>query len=58
MNIFLQFFVGMLPLGSGFMDPHIFADPLPDLVSQSLAYPTDPDPKLFFDAFVYILDTS
>ena len=39
MNIFLQFFVGMLPLGSGSMDPHIFADLKPDLGSQNLADP-------------------
>ena len=30
---FLQFMVDILPLGSGSVDPHIFADP------------TDPDPK-------------
>ena len=40
-NIFLlQFLVDMLPLGSGSVDPHIFADPDPG--SQNL---TDPDLK-------------
>jgi len=29
--------------GSGYVDPHIFADPDPG--SQTLADPTDPDPK-------------
>ena len=37
---FLQFLVDILPLGSGSVDPHIFADPDPG--SQNLA---DPDPK-------------
>ena len=41
--IFLQFLVDILPLGSGFVDPHIFADPDPG--SQNLADPTDSDPK-------------
>ena len=27
---FLQFLVDILPLGSGFLDPHIFADSDPD----------------------------
>ena len=27
------------------MDPHIFADPDPNLGNQNLADPTDPDPK-------------
>ena len=40
---FLQFLVDILPLGSGSVDPHIFADPDPG--SQNLADPTDPDPK-------------
>ena len=31
-----------MPLGSGSVDPHIFADPDPG--SQNLADPTDPDP--------------
>jgi len=31
------------PLGSGSVDPYIFADPDPG--SQNLADPTDPDPK-------------
>ena len=35
--------VDILPLGSGSVDPHIFADPDPG--SQNLADPTDPDPK-------------
>jgi len=34
--------VDILPLGSGSMDPHIFADLNPDPGSQNLA---DPDPK-------------
>jgi len=34
--------VDFLPLGSGSVDPHIFADPDPG--SQNLADPTDPDP--------------
>ena len=38
----LQFLVDILPLGSGSVDPHIFADPDPG--SQNLADPTDPDP--------------
>ena len=37
--------VDILPLGSGSVDPHIFADPDPDPGSQNLADPTDPDPK-------------
>ena len=40
--VFLQFLVDILPLGSGSVDPHIFADPDPG--SQNLADPTDPDP--------------
>ena len=40
---FLQFFVDILPIGSGSVDPHIFADPDPG--GQNLANPTDPDPK-------------
>ena len=32
----------ILPLGSGSVDPNIFADPDPG--SQNLANPTDPDP--------------
>ena len=39
----LQFLVDILPLGSGYVDPHIFADP--DSGSQNLGDPTDPDPK-------------
>ena len=38
--LFLQILVDILPLGSGSVDPHIFADPDPG--SQNLA---DPDPK-------------
>ena len=45
-NFFLlQFLVDILPLGSGSVDTHIFADPDPDPGSQNLADPTDPDPK-------------
>ena len=40
---FLQFLVDILPLESGSVDPHIFADPDPG--SQNLADQTDPDPK-------------
>ena len=32
-------------VGSGSVDPHIFADPNPDPGSQNLADPTDPNPK-------------
>jgi len=41
----LQFLVDILPLGSGSLDPHNFADPDPG--SQNLADPADPnsDPK-------------
>jgi len=39
----LQFLVDILPLESGSVDPHIFADPDPG--SQNLADPMDPDPK-------------
>jgi len=35
----------MFPLGSGYVNPHIFADPDPDLGSQNVAYPTDLDSK-------------
>ena len=42
-NFYLQFLVNILPLGSGSVDPHIFADPDPG--SQNLADPMDPDPK-------------
>ena len=38
---FLKIFVDILPLGSGCVDPHIFADPDPR--SQNLADSTDPD---------------
>ena len=40
----LQFLVDILPLGSGSVDPYIFAEPDPDPGSQNLADPTDPDP--------------
>ena len=36
--------VDILPLGSGSVDPHIFADSDPDLGRQNRADPTDPDP--------------
>jgi len=39
-GFFLQFLVDILPLGSGSVDPHIYADPDPG--SQILADPTDP----------------
>ena len=39
----MHFLVDSLPLGSGFLDPHIFADPDPG--SQNVADPTEPDPK-------------
>jgi len=39
----LQFLVDILPLGSGSVGLHIFADPDPG--SQNLADPKDPDPK-------------
>ena len=39
----LQFLVDIFTLGSGSVDPHIFADP--DPVCQKLADPTDPDSK-------------
>ena len=42
----MQFLVDILPLRSGSVDPHIFADPDPG--SQNLADPTDPDPKHWF----------
>ena len=45
-DFFLQFLVDILPLGSGSVDPHIFADPDPG--SQNLADLTDPDPKHWF----------
>ena len=40
---FLQLLVDILPLGSGSVDPHIFADPDPNPGSQNLADPMDPD---------------
>jgi len=44
-KIFFAVFVDILHLGSGSVDPHIFAEPGPDPGSQNLADPTDPDPK-------------
>ena len=40
-NIFLQYWVDILPLGSGTVDPH----PNPDPGSQNVSNPMDPDPK-------------
>ena len=40
---FHSFFIDILPLGSGSVDLHIFADPDPG--RQILADPTDRDPK-------------
>ena len=43
-GFFCSFWLIFYPaLGSGSVDPHIFADPDPG--SQNLADPTDPDPK-------------
>ena len=42
-KFFLQFLVDILPLGSGPVNPHIFADPDPG--SQNLTDLTDQDPK-------------
>ena len=55
---FLQFLVDILPLGSGSVDPHIFADPDPG--SQNLADPTDPDPdpKHWFKAYLIFITLS
>ncbi len=39
----MQLIVDILPLETGSVDPHNFADPNPG--SQNLADPTDPDPK-------------
>jgi len=47
----LQFLVNILPIGSGSVDPHNLADP--DLGSQTLADPTDPDPKHCFRSFLF-----
>ena len=44
-NFFFAVFGWFLPLGSGSVDPHIFADPDPEPGSQNLADPTDPDPN-------------
>ena len=43
--------MNILPLGSGSLDPHIFADQDPDPGSQNLADPTDPDPKHCFQGY-------
>jgi len=40
----LQFLVDILPLGSGSVDQHIFADSNPDPGSQQIADRKDPDP--------------
>ena len=40
---FLQFLFDILPIGSGFVDPHTFADPDPG--RYILADPTDSDPN-------------
>ena len=42
-SFLLQFLVDIFPLGSGSVDPHIFADS--DPASQNIVDPTDPDPK-------------
>ena len=44
-RFFCSFFL-ILTLGSGSLDPHIFANP--DSGSQNVADPTDPDPKHCF----------
>ena len=41
-KFFLPFLVDILPLGSGSVDPHIFADP--DQRGQNLEDSTDPGP--------------
>ncbi len=41
---FLQFLVDTLPIGSGSVDPHNFADSHIFAGSQNIAEPTDPDP--------------
>ena len=46
---FLQFLVDILPLGSGSVDLHIFADPDPG--SQIFADPTDPKHCIKFVLF-------
>ena len=45
-DFFVAFIVDYLPLGSGSVDPHIFANPHPG--SQNLPDPTDPNPKHCF----------
>ena len=40
----LQFFVDILILGSGSVDPHIFANSNPDPGTRNVADPMDPDP--------------
>ena len=44
--------VDILPLGSGSVDPHIFADPDPDPNSRNIVDPTDPDPKHWLCIYV------
>ena len=44
-DFLFKFFVDILTLGFGSVDPHIFANPNPDPGSQNVADPTDPDPK-------------
>ena len=45
-----------LPLGSGSVDPHIFADPDTDPGSQNVADPTDLDPKhCFYNLILFII---
>jgi len=39
----MQFLIDILPLGSGSVDPHIFADPDPG--NQNIADAKDQDPK-------------
>ena len=48
-KLFLQYLVDIVSLGSGPVDPHMFADPDPG--SQNLADPTDPYSKHCFFLF-------
>jgi len=41
---FFKIYVDILPIISGSVDLHIFADPDSDSGSHNLADPTDPDP--------------
>ena len=52
-KFFFQFLVDILSLGSGSVDPHIFADPDPG--SQNHADPTDPDPEHWTLAYAEII---